>query len=78
MSLENFEEAYQEGYDTVTHADFARHIVEDFEYLPAVPKWISRHIDYDGIWESALSDDYTEKEGYYFQNPRDGEVFYIP
>ncbi len=46
--------------------DFARRIVEDCGYIPQdMPVWISKHINYDAVWDE-LNADYIENDGFFF------------
>ena len=66
LNVEDFREAF--SGDDRSGAAFARRIVEESEYLPdTTPLWISRHIDYEGVW-SELSHDYSFFNGFFFRN----------
>ena len=64
IDVEAFREAYA-GSDW-SDAAFARRIVDEFDYLRDVPRWISSCINYDDVWEN-MSVDFGEQDGHYFR-----------
>jgi hypothetical protein len=61
--LQHFEDSYQGAWDD--EAEFAEHICEDL-LDHNVPSWIV--IDWQATWDSSLRYDYSERDGFYFQD----------
>ena len=59
--VDDFEDYYEGQFDSIT--DFVENIMETME--TELPSWIC--IDYEMTWESSLSHDYCEQDGYYFR-----------
>ena len=62
-SIGNLSEAYQGKY--VDGAEFAESIVSDC-YSMEMPSWVE--VDWKATWDNALSYDYSESDGYIFNN----------
>jgi len=62
-TVEQFEDAYAGNYYST--ADFAEQLCDDCGYLSEsnLPTWISGCIDWDQVWNSALTYDYFIVEG---------------
>ena len=61
-TIENFEDMYQGQYDS--GGQFAKSICEDCGDIPRnIPSWIESAIDWEKVWDNALSYDYTELIG---------------
>ena len=59
----NFHDAYQGRYDS--GAEFAESLVSDC-YSMEMPSWVE--VDWQATWDNALSYDYSESDGYIFNN----------
>ena len=62
-TVEEFKDAYSGQY--ASGADFAEKLCEDCGYLSEsnIPPFISRHIDWDSVWNRELCFEYTKIEG---------------
>jgi len=59
----NFTDAYQGEYES--GAEFAESLVSDC-YSMDMPSWVE--VDWQATWDNALSYDYSESDGYIFNN----------
>jgi len=62
-SIGNLSDAYQGNYDD--GASFAESLVNDC-YSMEMPSWVE--VDWQATWDNALSYDYSESDGYIFNN----------
>ena len=62
-SIGSFSDAYQGHYDD--GASFAESLVSDC-YSMEMPSWVE--VDWKATWDNALSYDYSESDGYIFNN----------
>ena len=61
-TIENFEDMYQGQWDS--GGQFAKSICEDCGDIPRnIPSYIESAIDWEKVWDNALSYDYTELLG---------------
>ena len=67
-TIENFEDMYQGQWDS--GGQFAKSICEDCGDIPRnIPSYIESAIDWEKVWDNALSYDYTELlVGHIFNN----------
>ena len=62
-SIGSFSDAYQGEYES--GAEFAESLVSDC-YPMEMPSWVE--VDWQATWDNALSYDYSESDGYIFNN----------